>query len=279
MKKERPAFSVKITPRYVTREKWLTVLDIYWELSMMDEAMEGYRWRFATRKTGAPMKPRIPEPFRSYFEATKSEELSTGFAWEVYLQCTDYHKGARAVLDWSNRHLKSRSLDKRLLNLIVQANSPADLFAAVLEEEQSSGKEWYKLWLGGVSKDAKGEVQSILDDPIFIRKDEVYEGDLFLWSGKVFENPFDYMITRVWMWNAAVDYCLKCLRPLGVTPPQQLMFRAMIDRLGRHKDFRGLVDYLAKERDTKRRDTRDTILRTLRRAKQLIPIQHKKFRF
>jgi hypothetical protein len=278
MTKKLPGSSFSIIPHYVPREKWLTVLDIYWELSMMDEAMRGYREQFVTRGARAPKKSRAPEPFRSYIESTKNEAFSTAFAWEFYLQCTDYHKGARGVLDRCDRHLKSKSLDEYLKNLIVRANTFQDLFTAVFEEERSRGKDWYKLWYDGLTKDGREEVQSILDDPTFIRKDEQYDGDLFIWSGKVFENPFDYIDARVWVWNAAVDYCLTCLKALRVTRRQELTFRAMIDRLGRHRDFQGLVAYLAKERDTKDRDTTDTLLRTLQKTKQLIPIQHKKSR-
>ncbi len=279
------------------KKKWVKFLDIYWELWGLDGFMQDQREGFCLRGRGRPRKSRLPEPFQrvveaikseepssaivaEFFKAIKIEELSSAFVFEFYLQCMDYHKGARAVLDWCNEHLKSKSLDERQLNLILQPNSLGDFHTALLKQGLLND-EFLGMWFNELNKEERLELESILDDPIFVRKDKANDQDLlWVWSGKLFEDPFDYIKKHVWMWNAAIEYCFNQLKYLGLTPTQEVMFRAMVDRLGRHKDLQSLIDYLKQERDgTKDQDSRETIIKIIKRAKQLMPIQHKKFRF
>ncbi len=283
------------------KKKWLTILDIYWELWRLDGYMQDERKQFVERGRGRPRESRFQEALRSLveatksearkrrlqealrsFEATKSEALSSAFVFEFYLECMNYDKGARAVLDWCKEHLKSKSLDERQLNLIRQANSLGDVHTALLKQGLLNN-EFLGMWSSSLNKEERLEVESILDDPIFVRKDKAIGQDLLLvWSGKLFEDPFNYIIKHVWMWNAAVKYCYDQLKHIGITPVQEITFRAMIDRLDdgikRHKSLKDLISFLVNERDKKKNQRSfETIQRTLRRVKKNIPTKRKKF--
>ncbi len=232
------------------------------------------RKQFVTRRVGAPKKSRLPEPLKSYFESHSSEDLSSSYVFEHYLRCMRYYEGPKALLDWCKEHLRTKSLDIPHARLITRAKSLNELWIAVLSEKSPS-ENWYKEWLDGLKKDGANQFAEIMKDEIFIQRDTV--GDLTLvWSGKVFENPFDFVTKNVWMWNAAVKYCLEAVKKtVRLKPTERIALRAMMARLDSGKEIlknrRELLDFLAKEKETDREPGNwDTIQRQINRAKKLI---------
>jgi len=267
--------------------------------------MLGQRSAFIQRKSGGQKEVKVPLGLTA-----PPEELSSSFSFEFYLRSSQYHKGASAVLNWCKEHLKKKSLTEQQKQVIMDSSNMniADIinvirhghrgfhFEVSFESTASSmhtarrrKRETDSIkfsppaekWFDQLDTDEQRRFRSLLNDPIFIRKDKVetHGGLLQVWTQQLFEDPFKYILRNVWMWIAATEYFGEMTEVmLGFKPGQRIAFRAIMDTLdiggNRVKDTNELIERLVSERDGKfrsdARDSKEAIQKQIQRIKKII---------
>ncbi|MFZ1977903.1 MAG: hypothetical protein WAV76_08085, partial [Bacteroidota bacterium] len=129
-------------------------------------------------------------------------EFTDAYIWEFYLQLMQYQFGTKAVLAWCREHLKTKELGK-------------------LWEHPLRDTEDRKYF------------EPILNDNIFLSKREDAPPDsnrhlLWVSGSQVFENPFKFIQKHVWIWNSAINYCLKAFHQIGIRGAQEIAFKAAL---------------------------------------------------
>ncbi len=175
----------------------MSIVEIFWELGLVDSYMQDVRREFLNRKKGRPKRNKELEKIGIIKHSSK---ISDAYVFEFYLQFMRYPAGAKAVLAWCREHLKSKELEE----------------------------QWhYALMNDGDRK----YFDPILNDNIFLSKVEenYYEGFLSVSGKQVFENPFNYVLKHVWIWNSALEYCLNKFDDLDIRGEKAIAFRAFLN--------------------------------------------------
>ena len=185
----------------VNMKKWWDIVEIYWELLSLDEDMKLKRIILANRKRG---RPKINNSLKNL--GLKSNdmpkiEFSEVYVWEFYLQLMQY-PSSKNVLDWCRLHLKTKEL-KELWEHPLRNTKDREYF------------------------------ETILDDKIFLSKREDAPPNsnrhlLWVSGSQVFENPFKFIQKHVWIWNSAINYCLKAFHQIGIRGAQEIAFKAAL---------------------------------------------------
>lgn len=231
------------------KEKWLSFIEIYFELWRFDEwTIKGLKQRMSRRRVGRPrgmdftyaksawLKSRL-----EHIRENTWEELSI-WAWpEFYLQCTGYRKGGAELLKWCEQHLEAR-------------NGP-------------------KEWGFGLDNENVAYLGVVLEDPMFLTKQALPHGGreyLHVGGKKVFSNPFSYILERAWVWNVAMEYSVATCKKLGIKGATLLALRSALYNIEPQRDQKTLVSLIAKEQNLKHVRGVDTATKQIQRAKAII---------
>jgi hypothetical protein len=231
------------------RKEWLPFIEIYFELWRFDEwTIKELKQRMSGRRVGRPKGLDFTDAksawLKSQLEHIREntwEELSD-WAWpEFYLQCTGYRKGGAELLKWCQQHLRSKN----------------------------STKEWGF----ALDKDNITYLASVLENPMFLKKEEFVHGGhkyLDVEGKKVFSNPFSYILERAWVWNVAMEYSVDTCKKLGIKGATLLALRSAFYNIEPQRDQKTLVSFIAKEQNLKHVSGVDTATKQIQRAKAMI---------